>query len=372
MTQEPPKEVVLALKNFQSIAKGKLTFSPGITCITGPNGSGKSAIMRAISALVLNPPSGRRYIKQGESTAVVAMRIPGSPDVIWQRTENTSSYSVGGSGVYQKAGRTKLHQIVPDYCILADEGRVLNQQSEWDCLFPFDKSPADMFHLLEDIFSLVDSDAIFTQIKQDEQEMNRQEEALQASQDLLTMKASVVDTFLKDFNENEAKLLASTYKDLHRNSIDVSSDYQNVAALESLKGIDLYPESFDFTKVAEYGLLLKDLQQVEQLHTLDSVNLHPEAFDFTQIPVLESMLEDIAIMESLSQLDSVSLKETTFDFSQVQPLSMLIADIQELTSLQTELTAILNQLEMSRDALQRAELELKAFKVCPLCGSKLA
>ncbi len=46
--------LTLGLANFQSIARARFVFEPGITLIGGATSSGKTAVFRALKAILLN------------------------------------------------------------------------------------------------------------------------------------------------------------------------------------------------------------------------------------------------------------------------------------------------------------------------------
>jgi len=56
----------LTLTNFQSHKTSLLTFSPGVNVVIGPTDVGKSALIRSLSWIVHNRPSGDQFISHGE------------------------------------------------------------------------------------------------------------------------------------------------------------------------------------------------------------------------------------------------------------------------------------------------------------------
>ena len=157
------------IHNFQSIADAELTFDKGLIAITGPNSSGKSAIFRALRSVIQNPSTAKHSVKKGAKRAEVTISGLDAPDVTWARTSLESSYKTA-DGEFQRAGRNNVYDFLPSFPLKMDGARMLNFQTEWDTLFPFEKSNTELYTLFERIFSVVDSASIVNVMKQDEKE----------------------------------------------------------------------------------------------------------------------------------------------------------------------------------------------------------
>lgn len=67
----------LAIQNFQTHGKTRITFDPGITCIVGPSDVGKSAVLRALRWVCTNEPGGDAFISHGAKGATVRLAVDG-------------------------------------------------------------------------------------------------------------------------------------------------------------------------------------------------------------------------------------------------------------------------------------------------------
>lgn len=163
-------QIVLGIMNFQIIKQARLVFKPGITMIVGPNGSGKTAILRALYALVKNPRFGKYYVKAGAKKTAVAFQLDQQTPIMWIKSKKETIYQIGDQ-VYDKAGTTKLNDIVSGFPFildpLKDSKRVLNFYTEWDHPFPLDRTPGDIFKLFEDMFQIAESAKILRTIDED-------------------------------------------------------------------------------------------------------------------------------------------------------------------------------------------------------------
>lgn len=67
----------LLIQNFQTHAKLRIDFDPGITTIVGPSDVGKSAIVRALRWVCTNNPGGEAFIRHGAAGATVRLVVDG-------------------------------------------------------------------------------------------------------------------------------------------------------------------------------------------------------------------------------------------------------------------------------------------------------
>ena len=65
----------IRLQDFQSHKKSELMLTPGMNCVVGTSDSGKSAILRGLTWLRANRPSGVSIIRTGTDTAIVEIEV---------------------------------------------------------------------------------------------------------------------------------------------------------------------------------------------------------------------------------------------------------------------------------------------------------
>jgi exonuclease SbcC len=79
----------LRIKNFQAHSKLDVDFDPRVTCIVGSSDTGKSSIIRALLWLVTNKPSGKDFIRNGESSCSVRLECDGNKITRTRGSDNT-------------------------------------------------------------------------------------------------------------------------------------------------------------------------------------------------------------------------------------------------------------------------------------------
>lgn len=83
----------LTLRNFQGHAKLDIEFKPGVNCIVGSSDSGKSAVVRALSLVTRNRPSGDSFVRWGKAKASVTLHV-GKHVVARERGKRVNVYKI--------------------------------------------------------------------------------------------------------------------------------------------------------------------------------------------------------------------------------------------------------------------------------------
>jgi DNA repair ATPase RecN len=326
----------LEINNFQSIEHGVLGFEPGITAITGSNASGKTASFRALRALILNQIGSKHYIKHGSSEARVHLTY-NDMDIAWSRSNKEVNYFYEGNE-FLKAGKVNSFDITDNKIpfVLDEKGRLINMHTEWDVLFPFDKSETELFKLFEDIFNVSDSAKIIAAIKNDEDCCNKDINALTNNKISNDTKIKAIDDFLTACSYDVLANYKSKFENILNEQHRVSNDMAAVSSNWPYINIELpAKKEFSTELFSEIVKLQGDIQIVKHNDNMANYNI-PKAKDF-----------DVTI------------------FNELKSLCKDVEDI-ALTSLNMQKEYKENQTLIQEKELY--EQKLKEYKTCPLCG----
>lgn len=401
------------LQNFQSIEKARFVFEPGLTVFIGPNSSGKTALLRAVKALVENKPSSHEFVKHGTESCTVALAVDGQPPVYWQRWPNTSVYKIGDQ-VYEKAGKTKLHTLLPQFPFVYDTtGRLVNIHSEWDRMFPFGYSGTELFRLFEDIFQIADSAAIVKGMREDELECRAKiKKATEDQQTLSTKLLNIEDVRLRYPVE---KLVAyqTRLQDLEKKLQDIRQDVAlakkarsviesslpheaPLAALDSLIsratliqdfkeahrlhrscGVKLSECVVSSSEVLSKGSLctqlVRDLREAKHLELVNSVSLESRTYD-QAVPIWSksvTLAKEVSEARSLCTVLQRKIQSRQIDCTAFQTWESASQSLAQSHSLHEALTSVGTDLRSLEDTRQNLKTALDQFTVCPLCQQSL-
>ena len=155
----------LKIEDFQSIGDALLEFNPGVNLIVGQSNSGKTAILRAINATLTNPSYAKTFIRHRASSCSVTFAYNGH-EVTWQKSAKGGTKYLVDSQEYSKLGTSDLFDILSDNGFVKSyNDEVMNIEGEWDLPFPFDRTPAELFRLFENVFCVSDSATILKSFK---------------------------------------------------------------------------------------------------------------------------------------------------------------------------------------------------------------
>lgn len=399
------------LQNFQSIEKAKFTIEPGLTVFSGPNSSGKTSLMRALKALVENKPSSSEFIKYGTDYCVVALAIDGQPVVYWKREKDTSSYTIDGKP-FLKAGKSKLHSLIPNYPLVFDtSGRLVNVHGEWDTIFPFGHSASELFRLFEDIFQISDSASVIKLIRDDElatrakSKVASEDQAKVATKIMLieNLQSSPVLADLSAMKENVMRISSALEKTNQNLTVAVdlemiaqcplSKDASMQGKMNHLMGLGLIIKDSDTAKKIRTFLSLapvkkdfaglalvspqvqqagKDLETAQRLQKDLELVVDKKEFPTTPATIAKARTAEGDLNQAIAcqRILAFPLEQESVGFS--KPLYHETAkDLADYFSLHSELTKIDSETQLLAATRTNTIRALEQFKVCPLCKQEL-
>ena len=398
----------IKLKNFQSIGKAELLFEPGVNLIVGQSNSGKTAILRAISAALNNPTRGKYFIKKGTASSEVAVTFEGN-EIKWRRTPSDSSYEINGE-VYKKTGRTNLFELLSNNGFVRDDsGNVMNIEGEWDLPFPFDRTPAELFKLFENIFCISDSAVILKSFKDEESavvkdkivkedKLTRINKKIDALEELNTevniekinRKLDIFDKNCekyKKLNEDLAKICNSEkYSTINLDEvtppveesltdyIDTMKDYTFLCkVVKRQKFYKSLPDSVIIGDTLEkYAQVVTDYEHVTHAVKLKDIDLSREC-DVSGETLSEylSVRDDYKDLINLEKISSFDLSvECTAEDSLTEYEAML-RDYKFIVECYDKCKALKQKYAKVDSRIEKLQSKLAEYKVCPLCGHEL-
>jgi len=327
--------------NFQSLTKADLEFVPGLNLIVGESNSGKTAILRAILAAVLNQGAAKHFIQFGKKSASVTIEI-GSVALKWIRRKDTVDYQVtqkGGVEEHKKAGRDTAFSFVPGLPFFEDRGSIVNISGEWDTMFPFDRTPSELFKLFESMIQIGDSKKAFDIFKADEGEI----------------KAEIVECE-QQISINDEKV--SVYRDA-LSRVDVGDLERVVTELEEV--------------FASYKVIKERYASVTDLvHTLRALVVIPDDnVDLSMFDTYSKLVRSSHNIRLWTEQSEVEIPEFTEDLTPFDEYAALVAVEKRVKDATVAYSKVVSDLKDTEADLEEVELELKEFKTCPLCGATI-
>lgn len=299
----------LSINNFQSIKQAVIEFTPGkLTVVTGENLSGKTAVLRALDALILNPKHGKTYIRSGQDIAIVQLNID-DLEIIWYRTRKTVVYTVNGKR-YEKSGTISLYDIVPNFPLIYDdiERKVLNIQGEHDRLFPFTKTPAGMFALLEDMYQISDTGCITDSIKGDLLESKTDIISTNENIESNQVKIQCIDDIVSEVDLEYMSDIHNDLIDFDSEISDMEKDLNNANMYQSKVGIFIDRMDFDLSSIDDIALMINDLNNAKEFQEFMQYDIDRACIDLSMFDDVEDLLDSINkaedILEDMEDLES--------------------------------------------------------------------
>ncbi|HUW45946.1 MAG TPA: AAA family ATPase [Dehalococcoidia bacterium] len=142
----------LIITNFQAHKKLVLDLDARVTTIVGTTDKGKSSVIRALTWLATNRPSGTEFIRYGSSQTTVELHVDDHV-IIRERGKSINRYVLDDQEF--KAFGTEPPQEVLDVLNLS----AINFQAQHDSPFWFQESPGEVSRQLNEIvdLSVIDS-----------------------------------------------------------------------------------------------------------------------------------------------------------------------------------------------------------------------
>jgi len=348
------------VQNFQSLKDVTLDIN-GLTVVTGPNNSGKTALMRAIRGVFENSPSGP-LVRHGQKQLTVDLEFEDGQTVTWEKGPKVNAYTINGykletvgRGVPEElndlgvkpiqAGNTVIWpQIAKQFqgtlFLVNETGAVLGEAL----------SDVEKVGRLNNALRLAEKDkrSVTSELKVREQDLVKQEEALQVYKgfdtlesmfeglELLQLKLQKIQTTITQVQDlqdkyNSCKQVVEQYKDLEGLTIPDKSKVERLhlgltkvgqlltrqnnckSTLNKYSGLkEVQVPTTDFTQ------LVSKIQRVQALNTryvqcVDLVDTYqqdiPELPDSTKLLKIQSTLSKV--LKLSEQLKSVQTQINT-------------------------------------------------------------
>jgi predicted nucleic acid-binding Zn-ribbon protein len=152
----------LVITDFQAHEKLVLKFGPGVTTLIGRTDRGKSAVIRAVSALALNSPSGAGVVRHGAEKFRIALLFDGFVKVVRTRGEKVNAYSLSVEGDVKSfaAFGTKVPEPIADALRIGED----NFQFQFDGHYWFSETASAVGKRLNGLVDLELIDDMMSEI----------------------------------------------------------------------------------------------------------------------------------------------------------------------------------------------------------------
>lgn len=333
----------ITLTNVETHDKRTLAFDGELTCIVGESDGGKSALMRALSWVLLNRPSGTAMISHGKKFARAVLKIDGKK--VTRKRGRSNTYKLEG----KKRPYFAFGTGVPPE--IADLARVdeVNFQSQMDGPFWFSDSPGKVSRELNRVVNLDEIDKVLTHARR---EAKASEATVKVSRERL--KAAKVElenlTWVPRFIKGQAELREREQELLNKSDLvnRLHSLVNNASQLEARAN-----RAGDFAKrgnsLVARGNAIFALQ--------------------AEVDSLEAMLAR----------ENTLNRDRSRKTPDLKPLSDRAAKLKALEEETIRLDSLLTRIQAEEEIWQQARRrsiqaakELSAVKACPLCKSPLS
>lgn len=275
------------IKNFQSIADADFKIE-GFTVIVGKNNIGKSAVIRAIDAALTNQ-SGKDFIQVGKTKTSVEIKNK-DIDIIWNKKETTSSYTVNGQTY------TKLNRAVPQPII--DAG--------FDKMEIGDKKVCPLIApQFKPLFLVNETGPVVTEILASFYNIDTLSDADDSCQKDLKSQKSLLK--LRESDLSDVVLKLEKYKDFEalKSAVEalVSKEKRQVELNAEIKTILEYE-----TRIKQLSDSIKALKSIETINLPDNKILKAGLEDVLWIKEKEQTIRDSATkLKSLQSIGGVNI-----------------------------------------------------------------
>ena len=173
----------LRLVNFQAHTDTTVHFSDKVNAITGSTDKGKSSIIRAISLVLYNKPSGISYIRHGSKEAKITMTLCSGDTIERVRSKSKNEYVLNGKKL--KAMGTS----VPQEITALIDMQSMNIQGQHDSPFLLSESAGEVGKRLNQYVDLTAIDRTLANLNSSKRESDTSlrhiEEEIKESSDKL-------------------------------------------------------------------------------------------------------------------------------------------------------------------------------------------
>lgn len=335
----------LTLENFQAHKKLTVQLDPKVTVVVGPSDAGKSAVIRALTWVMLNTPSGDAFIRNGTKGATTSLVVDGI-EILRLRGKNGEN-TYWCQGQEYKAFGNSVPEAVQKLLAVSE----LNFQSQHDAPFWFSETSGEVSRKLNAIVNLgaIDNslNGIVSKVK----------------------KARVV----VEISEDRLKQTKETYEKL-RFVPDALSEFQKVEeVIKRIEGID-----DDKRELTE--LLSIVVEQIKTIDTSEAFAKEGEKIVVSGLKLRHQQEKINGLLQSVEYLVKLK-KESEAEIPSFSALDALLSKYNNIQSrvvtLSNELEAVATLIESAESAQADQEVAHEEFhqriqgQNCPACGKPL-
>lgn len=408
----------LELTNFQGHKSLNVPFVNGLNIIEGPTNAGKTAILRAISWVLYDTPSGSDFITTGEKSCSVKLNLSNKCTIERKRTRSSAGEYIltdkdGNSQVYKGFSKKvpieifNTHQM-PEVEINKTKYR-LNIADQLDGLFMINSTSNDKLAL---IGTLVDTDILDTlraKYNADKIKYSSDKKRYDQNLDLKLQELSKYDN-LDNINNKVSKIEAIveqieavdeninnyiSLKDEHDKLLNMDRQLENklnsynIPDIADIKALSELIDDIDKFQSVHLGYN-KHIEEKANLETLEK-EINSKVIDKTVLDEFGCKLNEIEELITLRDKHTVLINEN-FDFDYdldalkvlTEELNSIISEVEELSSLNDKykevssknfddgLLSLQNSINSFIKIKEKKIAELKAEEaVCPYCKQKI-
>ena len=268
-------------------------------------------------------------------------------------------------------------------------------------LFPFDRTPSELFKLFENVFCVSDSATILKSYKDEEIDLAKQVNDVKDKIKRNTNKIAALEELEKDANLDKIKVKLNDFEKLSTDFFTLVDDYESVLRSDKFNEFTLDEKVIESEK--DYKFLLNVSDKIKFYKSLpesyvlsDTLNGYLSTandFSIINLGVLadnfsidksfevcnDSINLYVELLEDLKEIE-ISAKANDFCFNKECKIEKSIT-LEDYINLKKDLTDIMycynrcKQLTADGKELvkkiEEKENKLKEYKVCPLCGHEL-
>lgn len=341
----------VTIKNFQCHLESHLDFSVGVNAIIGQSDSGKSAILRAISWVLTNKPSGTGFINMlSDGDCVVKLTFTDGTTIERARGTTTNYYKLNDTETF-----TAIGQGVPEPIQRVINMNEVNILGQLDRVFLLSDSPGQIAQRLNEVSALSIIDVVQKQAASDLRSTNA---ALQQCQNEIADigKARQSLSFLPE--------LSSALEQAKAQAVNVAKYHADVDALSAaLIGVQ------DVERILERFTPIPSVSDCEKLFVL-----HTQYVDAKRDA--DGLFADIKQCQG-AEAALAKLPSHPSD----NDLALLTSSLSAITGLRAgakRFTDVIKDVEQASTALAYSEAQHQSAltllndsvpDICPLCGA---
>jgi DNA repair protein SbcC/Rad50 len=344
----------IKLRNFQSHKNSEIEFGEGLNVIVGSSDSGKSSILRALSLVCSNKPSGESMVSHWakedgkvKGDMEVVLEVDGK-EIIRRRGSSTNEYSFDGE-VYKGMGSNVPRPI--EEKLNLDE---INVQGQHDSVFLLSDSSGEIAKKLNRVVNLDKMDVAVSNVNKWKRDTEKEKKRIDSEYIEVHTKIEDldwIDEAKKEIEEYEYLYGLSDGKKEHKEKL------RNI--VDPLSQIDL--SQFGWISGAE-----EDLHILEKLIEVRNEKKESQDRMVGIVDELDSIvIEDFdydGLISDLNELEDIKIDREFKDHK----MNALVDLVSSLKSSIRSIKKIEDDIYYEQDLFDRTMPE-----VCPLCGQEV-